>query len=121
MNFDFRSGTITIVIAPVDLRSGYAGLSSLALTQLNIQVGHGKDFVVFVSRNSGLCKMIWTDEKGTNLLTRRLHFGRFERFLARIDEAAVKILTYEDLCQFLDGRHLMVKRNRIHESDSAPF
>ena len=115
MNFDFRKGRITIVIAPVDMRSGFDRLSSLALNQLSIQVSLGRDFVVFVSRSSKLCKMIWSDESGCCTLTRRLHVGRFERFLAKLDEPATRIFTYEDLCSFLDGERIMVRRRHIHE------
>ena len=115
MNFDFKRGRITIVIAPVDLRSGFSRLASLALNQLNIQVSRGKDFVVFISRGNNLCKMIWADECGANMLTRRLHAGRFERFLARLDEPATKVFSFDDLCKFLDGKPIMVRRNFIHE------
>jgi hypothetical protein len=97
------------------MRSGYCRLAAIAFGQLNIDVAKGEDFVVFVSRTNKVCKMIWADECGTNLLTRHLHCGRFEQFLARIQDAALKTLTFEDLCAFLDGRKIMVKRQRIYE------
>ena len=115
MNFDFSRGRITLVISPTDMRCGFNRLAGIALSQLNIQISRGRDFVVFVSRDSTLCKMIWADERGSSMLTRRLHARRFERFLARIDEAAIRPFTYDDLCAFLDGERIMVRRERIHE------
>ena len=116
MNFDFRKGTITIVVSPTDLRCGFDRLSSIAITQLGIDVMKRKDLVVFVSRAQRMAKMIWTDAAGVNTLVRRLQAGRFERFLAKVDEPATRRFDYDDLMSFLDGKPIMVKRTKIHEN-----
>lgn len=114
MNFDFSKGLITIVIAPVDMRCGFSRLSSLAMEQLNVNVMKGRDFVVFVSKRNNVCKMIWADDKGASMLTRWLHRGRFEQFLARREDVAIKQFTFRDLESFLDGEPILVRRTRIH-------
>lgn len=114
MNFNFSKGRITIVIAPVDMRCGFTRLSSMAMTQLNIDVSQGRDFVVFVSKRNNVCKMIWADDAGASMLTRWLHRGRFEQFLARADEMATRHFTFKDLESFLDGKPILVRRTEIH-------
>ncbi len=77
MNFDFSNGRITIVVAPVDMRSGYDRLASIARSILGIDVDRGGEFILFASKSAKVCKMIWRmiwrDEEGTSVLTRRLH------------------------------------------------
>lgn len=72
MNFNFNTGRITLIIAPVDMRAGYERLSLIAASLFGIDVDAGKDFVVFISRPRKIVKRIWTDERGASLLTRRL-------------------------------------------------
>lgn len=108
MNFDFTSGRITIVVAPIDMRSGYARLSFYASAVLDIDVDKGEDFVVFISRRRQIVKMIWRDERGSAVLTRRLNTGRFEQFLVRANQNTVA-LTADDLMSFLDGEPIFEK------------
>ena len=49
--------------------------------------------------------MIWTDERGASLLTRRLKKGTFERFYAH-DDCRQRRFTRQELLQFLDGYRL---------------
>ena len=49
--------------------------------------------------------MIWTDERGASLLTRRLKEGTFERFCAQ-DDCRQMRFTRKELLQFLDGYRL---------------
>lgn len=114
MNFDFEHGEITIVIAPIDMRAGYRRLSAMATSLLGIDVEAGGQFVVFISRRREIAKMIWSDPCGSAVLTRRLHVGRFERFLAEAATASpVRKFTEKDLMSFLDGRPLMTKVDRL--------
>lgn len=113
MKLDINELKVTVVVTPVDLRSGYCGLSVLVHATLGINVDKGKDLVVFVSRNRNLAKLIWSDKYGRSLLTRRLHRGRFEAFLARAEGPATQELNAQELSKFLDGWPIMVKRKGI--------
>ena len=117
MNFDFSKGRITLIVAPVDMRYGYRRLSLLARALLDLDVDGGKEFVVFASKSRSVAKMIWADGRGTNILSRRLHQGRFERFLAKINGPATLEASAEELMQFLDGRPLFAVRSRICSAD----
>lgn len=113
MNLDFSNMRLTVVVAPVDMRSGFRRLSFLASTVLDIDVESGGELVVFVSRDRGIVKAIWSDQRGNVLLSRRLHAGRFERLLGKISGAAVQSVTAEELMKFLDGERLMVPRTEL--------
>lgn len=113
MNLDFSGMRLTVVIAPVDMRSGFRRLAFLASAVLDIHVDSGSDLVVFVSRDRGIAKAIWSDRQGSSLLTRRLHAGRFERFLGKCSGAAIQSITAEEFMKFLDGEHLMVSRTEL--------
>lgn len=84
MNFNFNTGRITLIIAPVDMRAGYERLSLIAASLFGIDVDAGKDFVVFISRPRKIVKMIWTDERGASLLTRRLKEVRLSIFVPKM-------------------------------------
>lgn len=107
----FRNRVVTLVICPFDLRSGFDRLSSVAKACLEIDVSRGQDCVIFISKNRSLCKMIWSDNKGNCTLVRKLHRGRFERFLEKADCPATRPLTPEDFDRFINGEILMRKRN----------
>ena len=62
--FDFTNGRITLVISPVDMRSGFASLAGIARTYLSIDVYKGGHLVLFINRNRDICKLIWTDQSG---------------------------------------------------------
>ena len=47
--------------------------------------------------------MIWANDKGSFLLTRKLDQGRFQQILARIDAGEEMKLTRELLLKYLDG------------------
>lgn len=47
--------------------------------------------------------MIWANDKGSFLLTRKLDQGRFQQILARIDAGEEMKLTGELLLKYLDG------------------
>ena len=114
MNFDFENGQITLVIAPVDMRAGYRRLAAIASAFLGIDVGAGGQFVVFISKRREIAKMIWSDSSGSAVLTRRLHSGRFERFLAETASMSpTRKFTEKDLMNFLDGRPLLTKVDRL--------
>ncbi len=84
MNFNFNTGRITLIIAPVDMRAGYERLSLIAASLFGIDVDAGKDFVVFISRPRKIVKRIWTDERGASLLTRRLKEVRLSIFVPKM-------------------------------------
>ena len=113
MKFPSGNRRITLVVSPVDLRSGYLSLSAIARAALGIDVESGKEIVVFISRRRTSCKVIWCDERGSATLVRGLHAGRFEAFLARAEGPSTKRFTAADLEKFLDGEPIYVKRSGI--------
>lgn len=58
MNFNFNTGRITLIIAPVDMCAGYERLSLTAAGLFGIDVDAGKDFMIFISRPRKIVKMI---------------------------------------------------------------
>ena len=84
MNIRFSGVHVTLVISPTDLRGGFHRLCSLAQDQLGINLSSGKEAVVFLSKTRKICKIVTMDEKGTMLLTRTLHNGRFEELMVRV-------------------------------------
>lgn len=70
MKFPSGNRRITLVVSPVDLRSGYLSLSAIARAALDIDVESGKEIVVFISRRRTSCKVIWCDERGSATLVR---------------------------------------------------
>lgn len=64
------------------MRAGNERLLLIAAGLFGIDVDASKDFVIFISRPRMIVKMIWTDERGASLLTRRLKEGTFVGFCA---------------------------------------
>lgn len=58
MMFDIGSRRITLVLAPVDTRCGYASLSRFAQECLFIDPDTGREVVIFVSKKRGIAKLI---------------------------------------------------------------
>ncbi len=111
-HLQFRNARVTLVITPRDLRAGYRTLSTIALAELNINVEHGNDIVMFLSRTRQMAKVIFCDESGTCLITRKLHTGRFQQLLKRAAETASEPsepLTVRELESYLDGKPLMIR------------
>jgi hypothetical protein len=108
---DFSDLIITVVICPQDLRMGFSKLSILALENFYIDVSKGNDCVIFVSKHRNICKIIYADKNGINLLTRKLHQGTYQRLLARLTGPAIKVLSKAELLSYLDGESIMVQRN----------
>ncbi len=110
--FDFsKIPNVTLVVCPVDMRSGFASLAQYAETYAGINVELGQDVVVFISRNRRLVKVIHTDDHGRTLITRRLRKGSFEKFLVRQNQHAELGLTAGELQKFLNGETLMVQKD----------
>lgn len=111
MKMDLSSRQIHLVVCPVDMRSGFRSLSLIAEACLGIDVSQGNDCVVFVSSRRTVCKIIWSDEKGNSLLTRRLSGGRFAKLLARAEDADAVPISVNELMTFLDGEKLQTVRS----------
>lgn len=111
MKMDLSAFKIHLVLCPVDMRSGFRSLSLIAETCLGIDVGQGRDCVVFMSSQRTICKAIWSDEKGHSLLTRRLTSGRFAKLLARAADSDALPITVAELMTFLDGESLQSVRS----------
>ena len=104
MKLDFGERRITIVLAPVDMRYGYAALSRFAQERLFIDPGGGGDVVVFVGKHRKTAKVIWSDVCGGWLLYRRLHQQKFARFMAKLETQTVLNFTADEVLSFLDGK-----------------
>lgn len=113
MKFPLEGYRLHLVFCPVDMRSGYPSLSTIALACLDIDVAAGRDCVVFVSSRRTICKAIWADEAGGSILTRRLRQGRFQKLLARIGDGGTEIVDTQELLTFLDGGNLLQERAQI--------
>ena len=109
MNIHLQNVHVTLVISPTDLLCGYHRLHSIAQDQLGINLNDGKEAVVFISKTRRICKIITSDNRGTMLLTRTLHHGRFEELLVRVGEQAKCALTLPELERFLNGERLYYK------------
>lgn len=62
MAIDFSDKRVTMVVCPVDGRYGFYALSDLAFKLLHIDIYKQEDYVVFVSRSRGICRIIDTDQ-----------------------------------------------------------
>lgn len=107
---DFANASVTLLLNPVDMRFGYYRLAHIAQNVLNIDLRRGSHFVVFISKKRDICKIIHADEKGTVLIVRKLHAGRFEQFLAKADDPFGKPMSVQDLEQFFNGEPIYEKR-----------
>jgi hypothetical protein len=110
MNTDWGRYRINVVFSPMDMRRGYRSLSAVASACLGIDVSRGKDLVVFMSLHRTICKAIWADDRGTCLLTRSLHAGRFQKLLARVGDAGSLRLSKAELFSLLDGEDVQTQR-----------
>lgn len=84
MKMDYSIARLTIVVAPIDLRAGFMRLTTIAKCLLGIPVTKGGHLVAFIGKHRQICKVIWCDNKGSCLLTRKLNTGRFEQFLVKV-------------------------------------
>ena len=100
---DFGACRVTVVTSPIDGRFGFHRLAEMAKLYLGIDVYKGEDFVVFMSLRRTVCKIIHADDFGITLITRYLHKGHFEQFLAKKKENAFAVLTAKELADFLNG------------------
>ena len=108
--------TITLVLYGQDLRAGFGTLIQISSIYLGIDIQKGEDCVVFVSKNRLLCKIIFSDSKGSTLITRKLHEGKFEQFMAEVNSKPQKKLTPQELIKFLNGQRLMCLQKSIYKS-----
>ena len=76
MDIDLSKGKITLVVAPTDLRYGYYSLAKVANEYLKIDVTKGNDWVVFISKQRCIAKIIHCDEYGSLLITRKITSGQ---------------------------------------------
>jgi hypothetical protein len=100
--FDLADRRITLVLCPTDLRGGYERLSLLASACLNIELTKKEDCIVFISKARTLCKVVYCDDAGTVLISRRLYRGRFQQLMAKVNTRPERVLTILELFEFLD-------------------
>lgn len=93
--------------APVDMRKGFDGLSSLVERELGRDPLSG-DLFLFVSRTRRLAKVLLWDGTGLCVYSKRLEQGRFAS-LWREPEGARLRLSLSELHLFLEGSKLVGK------------
>ena len=113
MKLKFHAGRVTLVVSPVDMRSGFNRLAGLCRDLLGINVLEGNDYVVFVSKTCVMAKIIFADEQGSVLITRRLHQAHYQQLLMQASGPATQRLTIRDLERYLDGEPLQVRRQNL--------
>lgn len=111
MKRDFGTRRITLVLAPVDMRFGYASLSRFAQERLFLDPDGGTDVVVFVGRHRKTAKVIWADENGGWLLYRRLQQKKFARFITSLESQTSMNFTVEEVLNFMDGGAAPVRKD----------
>ncbi|ANU65335.1 IS66 family insertion sequence element accessory protein TnpB [Turicimonas muris] len=114
MRINFQDYRVTLIVTATDLRCGCSRLCAIAQEKLNINVYRGEDIVVFISKSSAICKLVCADAKGTSMLTRTLHAGRFEKMLVKRDEDGKINLTLKELESFLNGEKIFEKRSNFY-------
>jgi transposase len=93
--------------APVDLRKGFDGLSTLVTQGLGRDPLSG-DLFLFVNRERHRAKVLLWDGTGLCIYAKRLEQGRFA-CLWRPDSAGTMRLTMSELALFLEGSTLVGK------------
>jgi len=93
--------------APVDLRKGFDGLSTLVSQGLGRDPLSG-DLFLFVNRDRQRAKVLLWDGTGLCIYAKRLERGRFA-CLWRRDGSATLRLTMSELALFLEGSTLVGK------------
>lgn len=83
MDIDLSKGKITLEVAPTDLRYGYYGLAKVANEYLKIDVTKGNEWVVFVSKQRCMAKIIHCDEYGSLLITRKITSGQISAVVTK--------------------------------------
>lgn len=102
-----RRQTVYAYGAPVDLRKGFDGLSSLVERDLGRDPLTG-DLYLFVSRNRLRAKVLLWDGTGLCVYAKRLERGRFACLWRKEAGASVELTTSE-LALFLEGSQLVGK------------
>jgi transposase len=93
--------------APVDLRKGFDGLSTLVTQSLGRDPLSG-DLFLFVNRERQRAKVLLWDGTGLCIYAKRLERGRFA-CLWRSESAGALCLTMSELALFLEGSTLVGK------------
>lgn len=99
MFFDPRSRRIFVHSAPVDLRRGHNGLSSLVTNDMRGNLLSG-DIFLFVSRDRKTAKALFWDSSGLCLIHKRMERTRIMTFELG---SAVQEVTAHDFTLILGG------------------
>lgn len=91
--------------APVDLRKGYNGLSSLVKRAMHLDPQSG-DCFLFTNRNRNRAKVLMWDGTGLCIYMKRLEEGRFASLWSLVSGTTLK-LTMSELSLFLEGSKLV--------------
>lgn len=94
---------VLLAVEPVDMRRSFGGLSLWVKTHLGIEANTRGTMYVFVNRRRDMAKVLWRDETGWCLLSKRLD-EREVALPADIPEGASSItVDSRTLAALLDG------------------
>ena len=108
MRWHGRHVTVYAYGAPVDMRKGFDGLSSLVTHRLDRDPLSG-DVYLFLSRDRVQTKVLHWDGTGLCVYAKRLERGRFAPIWHSEGDAPIA-LTVSELDLFLDGSTLVGRR-----------
>ena len=92
MHIDFSQGKISQVLVPSYMRFRYDKLSSMALAYLGIDVSTGQDWVVFISKNKQIAKIIHHDTHGSLFIVRKLSTSTVQQLMTKIECPFIRYL-----------------------------
>lgn len=95
---------VLLAVEPVDMRRSFWGLSQYVKTHLGLEANTRGTMYVFVNRRRDMAKVLWRDETGWCLLSKRLD-EREVVLPANIPEGASSIaVDARTLAALLDGK-----------------
>ena len=127
MNLSFKPGRITLVLGPFDMRCGFRKLALAASALLGIDITKGRDYVVFISKNRKIAKVIWCDNAGafiSDLLNRvelcQEHLVADRHIYKRGCIVAERISIHNQIIQEGIGRSLIMILNHFLTETTFP-
>ena len=88
------SGKLYVAVDPADMRKQADGLSALVMKSLRQEPLSG-DVFIFFNRRRDIIRILFWDNDGFWVLSKRLEAGRYRRLAADTDQASVTVTAAE--------------------------